>query len=193
MSRRGAALSAVLVVAALALGIIVAPGGPDGLALAPYSSSDIVALVPVGWQSEPLVAPYGTTELGWIDPGNSLASELIAATRAASPSPIARARKLAARLRRRPGYTQSYLGVVHLAGDRSLWSLWYAAGGVRYAIFEFDACAPTIAMTVTLTASSQPALNAEAVAIPQGVEPVCDGTDFSTVDRADPSIPLRLP
>jgi hypothetical protein len=193
MSRAGVLLSVLLVAVAFVLGIVVAPGGPGGLPLSAYRDANVVTLVPDGWKDLNLVGAYGTSLVGWVDPGDATATETVQADRHAAASPQARIASLAATLHRRSGYSQAYLGTVALAGGRSLWSLWYRQNQISYAVFAFDACTPTIAMTVTLSAADSSGLDNEALAIPQGAEPVCDGAAFSKVDRADPAIPLHLP
>ena len=78
-------------------------------------------------------------------------------------------------------------------GGRSAWEVLYTDRDVHTALFEFDACSPAIAMTVTLNASSSSRLFDMEHTLPQGAEPVCDGTAFTSPDRADVAIPLHLP
>jgi hypothetical protein len=191
MNRRWLALTGVLVVGALFLGMIVAPG--HGLALASYADENLSALVPNGWHDEQLVAPYGTAVLAWVDSGNPHASEEVQATASSHLTPEARARALALSLRHTAGYVQSYLGPVEFFGGRPAWELEYYIGHYPHATFEFDACSPAIAMTVTVSASGLIALNKEQLTLAQDAEPKCDGPAFTSPDRADLAIPLRLP
>jgi hypothetical protein len=91
------------------------------------------------------------------------------------------------------GYAQSYLGQVTFAGGRRVWLLQYSLGGTYTAVFEFNACTPAIAVTVTLDATSASKLGDEENALPEGAEPVCNGAAFTSPDRADLAIPLHLP
>ncbi len=193
MGRGGVALTAVLVAGALVIGLVVAPGGAGGLALRSDSSSNLSLLVPVGWRSEDLVAPYGTALSGWFDTSDTHASETVRATLPAALTPRQRAQDLAARLHGRSAYVESYLGSVTLAGGRPAYVLEYTLDGYPMAVFEFDACHPAIAVTVTLSASSPGKLSAEQLALAQGAEPICDGPAFTSPDRADLAVPLTLP
>ena len=76
---------------------------------------------------------------------------------------------------------------------RVVWLLQYSLGGTYTAVFEFDACTPAIAVTVTLDAPSSKALLSEENSLPEGAEPVCDGPAFTSPDRADLAIPLHFP
>jgi hypothetical protein len=192
-SPRGLALTVGLVLVALIVGLIIAPGGPSGLLVSQYADANIAALVPVGWQNEHLAGPFGTALDEWVDPGNSSKYEIVQASRPANGSPQARARALAGRLRHRDGYVQSYLGTVSFAGGRPAWELEYSLDGHNYAVFEFDACPVATAVTVTLRASSSGVPDNEQLTLPEGAEPVCDGPAFTSPDRADLAIPLRLP
>lgn len=191
-SRRGIA-TIVLLAVAFIVGFIVAPGGPGGLALTSYHDQNLWALVPVGWKNEGLVAPFGTAKAGWVDTADPQDSETIQATLPAARAPQARASARADALRSVRGYEQGYLGQLTLAGGRQVWLLQYSLSGTDTAVFEFDACAPAIAMTVTVDASSAAALSREDDALAEGAEPVCDGPDFSDRDRADLALPLTLP
>lgn len=180
-----------MVVIAFIVGVLVAPGGAGGLAT--YRDGNLVALAPAGWKDESLVAPYGTALDGWVDGSNPKDSETVQGTLPARLSPQARAGARAGALRHLKGYAQSYLGPLALPGGRQVWELQYALGGTDTAVFEFDACSPAIAMTVTLDASSPGRLKTEDDALPEGAEPVCDGPAFTSPDRADLALPLSLP
>jgi hypothetical protein len=193
MSRRGVALTGVLVLAALVVGIIVAPSGVGGFALERYADANLSVLVPVGWNDEDLAGPYGTALGGWVDPGDVNSTETVQATRPAAGSPEQRATALAQQLRHRSGYLQSYLGPVAFAGGRPAWELEYAIDGHASAVFEFDACPVTTQVSVTLTASGAGVPADEQLDLPQGAEPICNGPAFTSPDRADLAIPLRLP
>lgn len=180
-----------LVVIAFIVGVLVAPGGASGLAT--YRDENLVALAPGGWKDEVTVAPYGTALAGWLDVSNPKDSETVQATLPARLSAQARAAARARALSRLKGYRQSYLGPLSLPGGRQVWELQYALAGTDTAVFEFNACSPAIAMTVTLDASSPGRLKTEDDSLPQGAEPVCDGPAFTSPDRADLALPLSLP
>jgi hypothetical protein len=190
MSRRGATLAAGLVVLALVLGLLLAPGGPGGFALVHYTDSDLSLLVPSGWQDEDLTSPFGTAISGWSDAG-SHESEVVTATRPAGLSPQARVQQIERRLAL-PAKS-FYLGTVAFPGRAPVWALLYAQLGHAYAIFAFDACPVATAVTVTLTVSgsSVPADLQQSLA--PAAEPICDGPAFTSPDRADLAIPLALP
>jgi hypothetical protein len=191
-SRTAFALAAIVV--AFVVGFLVAPRGPGGMPLATYHDQDLWALVPAGWKDEGLVAPYGTAKAGWFDLSNPQDSETVQATLPAGPTPQARASARAAQLRGLKGYAQSYLGPLsHLPGGRTAWLLQYELSGTYTAVFEFDACTPAIAMTVTVDSSSHTTLYKLDDDLAEGAEPVCDGPAFSATDRADIALPLTLP
>jgi hypothetical protein len=191
-SRRGLG-TFVLVLVAFVIGFFVAPRGPSGLVLASYHTQNLWALVPAGWKDEDAVAPYGTAKAAWFNISDPQESETIEASLRSQLSPHARATARAAALRAVDGYVQGYLGPLTLAGGRQVWLLQYSLSGVDTAVFEFNACSPAIAMTVTADASSAGALATEDDAFAEGAEPVCDGPDFSNADRADFALPLTLP
>jgi len=182
-----------LVLVAFIVGFVVAPRGPGGFLLSSYHDSNLWAVVPVGWKDEGLVAPFGTAKAAWFDTTNPQDSETIEAKVPAGLSPQRRADARAAQLHALKGYVQGYLGPVTLAGDRTVWLLQYSLSGTDTAVFEFNACTPAIAMTVTADASSGGTLAKEDDAFAAGAEPVCDGPDFSSADRADLALPLTLP
>jgi hypothetical protein len=193
-SRRSRGLGAtVLALVAFLIGFFVAPRGPGGLVLASYHDQNLWALVPAGWKDEAAVAPFGTAKAAWFEISDPHDSETIQAALPAQLSPHARATARAAALRAVDGYVQGYLGPLTLAGGRQVWLLQYSLSGVDTAVFEFNACSPAIAMTVTADASSAGALATEEDAFAEGAEPVCDGPAFSNADRADLALPLALP
>jgi hypothetical protein len=190
-SGRGAAIAILAVIGAFLVGYLIAPRGHGGLVVENDRDQNLWALVPTGWKNEDLVAPYGTALDGWLAVTNPRASETVLATRPSRTAPQGRARARAAQLRPLDGYSQTYLGPVVFAGGRAVWLLQYSLGGTFTAVFEFNACAPAIA--VTLDAPSSAALLSEENSLPEGAEPVCDGPAFTSPDRADLAIPLHFP
>ena len=174
--------------AGVALALIVAPGAGGGLAA--YRSQDLWALVPAGWKDENLVSPYGTARAGWFDLDNPLDTLTIHASAPAAPTPEVRAFSRARELGKS---APSYVYRISWPGGRNAWEVLYTLRDVHTALFEFDACSPTIAMTVTLNASSSSKLSDMENTLPQGAEPVCDGSAFTSPDRADVAVPLDLP
>jgi hypothetical protein len=191
MSRRGATLTAVLVVLALILGLLLAPGGPGGFTVIHYTDSDLSLLVPAGWQDENLASPFGTAISGWRDAGGRHESEVVEATRPAGLSPQARVQQLERRLQL-PAKS-FYLGTVAFPGRAPAWALLYSQFGHAYAVFEFDACPVATAVTVTLTARGTSVPGDLQQTLAPAAEPVCDSSAFTSPDRADLAIPLRLP
>ncbi|MGA2471409.1 MAG: hypothetical protein ABSG64_12050 [Solirubrobacteraceae bacterium] len=190
-SRQVPAISAALVVLALILGIIVAPGGPGGLVLQSFNNGNLALLVPAGWKNEGLVAPHGTSVSGWFNLANPADSETVQASEPAGGTPAERGRALARRLPQDASAVQSY--TVTFPGGRPAWLLLYKLQGAPYAVFEFDVCTPAIAMTVTLSASSPGRLKTYEDGLPAGAAAICKGAAFSSPDRADLAIPLALP
>jgi hypothetical protein len=184
-------LTAGLVVLALILGLLLAPGGPGGFAVTHYTDADLSLLVPAGWKDENLASPFGTAVSGWSAASGTHESEVVQATRPAGLSPQARVQQLERRLRL-PAKS-FYLGTVAFPGRGPVWALEYPLLGHAYAVFEFDACPIATAVTVTLRVSgnSVPADLQQTLA--PGAEPICDGPAFTSPDRADLAIPLRLP
>lgn len=181
------------VFAALILGFAVAPRGQSGLVVHSVDDGNISLLVPAGWKTEGLVAPHGTAISGWFDAGNPENQEIVQASDPERSSPQARIRALAAQLAHRSGYTPGYLGTVVFPGGRRAWTLLYALKGAAFAVFDYDVCGPPIAMTVTLSASSAGKLRDNAAVLPQSAFAICNGTAFTSPDRADLAIPLSLP
>ncbi|HUB76655.1 MAG TPA: hypothetical protein VL977_06345 [Solirubrobacteraceae bacterium] len=192
ISRRSAAV-VLLVALGFLVGFLVAPRGPGGTPLATYHDDDLWALVPAGWEDEGLVAPYGTARVGWVDGSDPHESETVQATLPASASPQARASARAAQLHGLSGYAQAYLGPLNLPGGRATWLLQYSLSGTYTAVFEFDACTPAIAMTITVDAPTPTLLSRLDDDLAEGAEPVCDGPAFSAGDGADVALPLTLP
>jgi len=138
----------------------------------------------------PLPSPYGTALASWVDLQNPANSIAIRARAPAHPSPEARA---FARARALGSETKSYVYEVQWPGGRTAWEVLYVDHKVHTALFEYDACSPAIAMTVTLNASGSSRLFDMEHTLPQGAEPVCDGSAFASPDRADVAVPLKLP
>jgi hypothetical protein len=181
-------VAALGVAAGVALGLIFAPSGGGGLAT--YRSQDLWALVPAGWKDENHVAPYGAALAGWVDLANPLDTIAVRATARPGRTPEARAFSRARELGKS---ATGYVYEISWPGGRSAWEVLYTLRGVHTALFEFDACSPAIAMTVTLNASSSSKLFDMEQDLPQGAEPVCDGAAFTSPDRADVAVPLQLP
>jgi len=190
---RGAAVAILAVIVAFVLGFLIAPRGHGGLVVQNDRDQNLWALVPTGWKDEGLVAPYGTALARWFALTDPRASETVLATRPSHAAPRLRASARVAQLRPVRGYLQTYFGPVAFAGGRVVWLLQYSLGGTYSAVFEFDACTPAIAVTVTLDAPSSGALLSEENSLPEGAEPVCDGPAFTSPDRADLAIPLHFP
>jgi hypothetical protein len=57
----------------------------------------------------------------------------------------------------------------------------------------FDGCGRSIALTVTISATTGAHLDQLLLALPQGANAICTGPAFSGRDRADVAIPLALP
>jgi hypothetical protein len=191
--RRGGAIAILAVVVAFVVGFLVAPRGHGGLVLETDRGGNLWALVPTGWKDAGLVAPYGSDLDSWFDPGDLQSSETVLAQRPASGSPSQRAAARAAVLRPLKGYVQTYLGPLTFAGGRIVWLLQYSLSGTYTGAFYFDACTPATAVTVTIDAPSASKLSSEENALPEGAEPVCNGSAFTSPDRANLAIPLHLP
>jgi len=193
LARTGAAVL-FAVAAAFFAGYLVAPRGHGGLVLETDRGGNLWALVPTGWMDANRVAPYGTELDSWFDPGDPVSSETVLARRPATATPAQRATTRAGELHALDGYVQSYLGPVTFPGGRRVYLLQYALGGVYTGVFEFDACtAPAVAVTVTIDAATQGKLSSEENSLPEGAEPVCDGSAFTSPDRAHLAIPLHFP
>ena len=190
---RGAAIAILAIIVAFVVGFLIAPRGQGGLVVKNDRDQNLWALVPTGWKDEGLVAPYGTALARWLVVSAPRARAPVLATRPAHAAPRLRAGARAAQLRPLRGYLQTYFGPVAFAGGRVVWLLQYSLGGTYTAVFEFDACTPAIAVTVTLDAPSSEALLSEEDSLPEGAEPVCDGPAFTSPDRADLAIPLHFP
>ena len=193
IGRTGTAVLAAIAVAFF-VGFLVAPRGHGGLVLETDRGRNLWALVPTGWKDSDSVAPYGTELDSWFDPTDPATSETILAVRPARASPQQRAIARAAVLAPLKGYQRSYLGPVTFPGGRAAYLLQYSLGGTYTGVFEFDACqGPPIAVTVTVDAPSASRLSSEENALPEGAEPVCNGDAFTSPDRANLAVPLRLP
>ncbi|HEX2704005.1 MAG TPA: hypothetical protein VHM72_11325, partial [Solirubrobacteraceae bacterium] len=190
---RGTAIAILAVFIAFVIGFLIAPRGHGGLVIANDRDQNLWALVPTGWKDQGLVAPYGSGLARWAAVTDARASETVLAMRPSRATPQLRASRRAGQLRPLRGYSQTYLGPVEFAGGRIVWLLQYSLGGTYTAVFEFDACTPAIAMTVTLDAPSAGSLRSEEDSLPEGAEPVCDGPAFTSPDRGDLAIPLHLP
>ena len=160
-----------------------------------FRGSNLAALVPTGYQDLYLTAPHGTALIGWADPNQPQDSETVQAVLPASTSPQARLLALAATLRNTPGVALSYRGPVNIIfpGGLVVPELEYTTHLGPTAVFSFDACTHTIAVTVTISDTSRPGLDSLSAVLPQAANALCNGPSFSNQDRADAAIPLTLP
>jgi RNA polymerase subunit RPABC4/transcription elongation factor Spt4 len=190
---RGLLICLIAVAAAVFLTRLVVNAANSGLRYVSYRSSDLAALVPSGYRDQLLTAPHGTAIAGWADPANPLDMETVKGTRPAAATPHGRLLALNARLRNEPGVARGYLGTVMFPGGQQAWELEYTQAREAYAVFTFDACNRAIAMTVTISSTSERRLGGLSLVLPEGAKPICDGPAFSNRDRADPAVPLSLP
>ena len=192
---RGALVCLVAVAAAVIVTRQIAESHGSPASYNYYRSSNIAALVPQGYRDLFLAAPHGTAIVGFASPAHTRDTETVEATLPASGTPTSRLQALARRLRNTPGVAVSYLGVTSIAfpGGLRVPSLYSTYSGAAKAVFTFDACRHTIAVTVTLTAATRSLLNDLSAVVPQSANAICDGPDFSVQDRADTAIPLALP
>ena len=160
-----------------------------------FRGSNLAALVPTGYQDLNLTAPHGTAIVGWADANEPQDSETVQATLPESSSPQARLLALAAKLRDTPGVAISYRGPVNILfpGGLVVPELEYTTHLGPTAVFAFDACAHTIAVTVTISDTSRTTLDSLSGVLPQAANALCHGPAFSNLDRADVAIPLSLP
>jgi len=133
--------------------------------------------------------------IGWADPNQPQDAETVQAVLPASASPQARLLALAATLRNTPGVALSYRGPVNIVfpGGLVVPELEYTTHLGPTAVFTFDACTHTIAVTVTISDTSRPGLDGLSAVLPQSANALCNGPAFSNQDRADAAIPLTLP
>ncbi len=160
-----------------------------------FRGSNLAALVPAGYQDLDLTAPHGTALVGWADANEPQDSETVQATLPASASPQARMLALAAKLRDTPGVAISFRGPVNILfpGGLVVPELEYTTHLGPTAVFAFDACSQTIAVTVTISDTSRVTLDSLSAVLPQSANALCHGPAFSNKDRADVAIPLTLP
>jgi hypothetical protein len=189
---RGLIVCLVAVAAAVFVTRTVVDAANGGLRYVPYRSADLAALVPSGYHDLLLTGPHGTAIVGWGDPANTINMETVRATRPAVGTPHARTLRLAATLGNTPGVARGYLGTVMFPGGQLAWELEYTFDHDTYAVFAFDACNQTIAMTITISSSSRRRLSDLSLVLPENAKPICDGPAFSNRDRADPAVPLSL-
>ena len=190
---RGLLVCLVAVAVAVFVTRAVVDAGNSGLRYVPYRSADLAALVPSGYRDLLLTGPHGTAIAGWGDPANALDIETVQATRPAVATPHVRTLRLATSLANKPGAARGYLGTVMFPGGQLAWELEYTLDHGTYAVFAFDACNQSIAMTVTISSSSERALGDLSLVLPENANPICDGPAFSNRDRADPAVPLAMP
>ena len=190
---RGLLVCLIAVAIAVFVTRAVVNAGNAGLRYLSYRSADLVALVPSSYQDLLASAPHGTAIASWADPANALDMETVQAALPAAGTPRSRTLALAATLRNTPGVARGYLGAVTFPGGQIAWALEYTLEKTSYAVFTFDACNPSIAVTVRLSSSSENRLGAVSLVLPESAKPLCDGPAFSNRDRADPAVPLSLP
>ena len=190
---RGALVCLILVAAAVLVTRAITQRSHSSVSYAAYRSADLAALVPAGYKDLFLSGPHGTALVGWRDPANVSNTETVRATRPATGTPNSRTAALAGRLRSDPGVALGYHGRVVFPGGQIASELEYTNGPhLDAAVFAFDACNRTIAVTVTITTTRQTLLNELQEVIPQSANAICDGPDFSGRDPSNPSIPLSL-
>jgi RNA polymerase subunit RPABC4/transcription elongation factor Spt4 len=165
----------------------------SGLRYVSYRSADLTALMPSGYQDLLLASQHGTAIAGFANPTDATEMETVKAKLHAGGSPQSRTLALAASLRNTVGVARGYLGPVTFAGGQIAWELAYTLDHTAEAVFAFDACNRSIAVTVALSSSSEHQLAALSLVLPESARPICDGPAFSNRDRADPAVPLSLP
>jgi DNA-directed RNA polymerase subunit RPC12/RpoP len=190
---RGLLVCLVAVAIAVFVTRTVVDAANDGLRYVSYRSADLAALVPSGYRDLLLTGPHGTAIAGWVDPANAVDAETVQATQPAVRSPHVRTLRLATTLSNTPGVARGYLGTVMFPGGQPAWELEYTLDHDTYAVFAFDACNQSIALTVTISSSSERTLGDLSLVLPENAKPICDGPAFSNRDRADPAVPLALP
>ena len=135
-----------------AVGVAVAltiASGSGGLAV--YHGQDLGHSSRPAGRTRALSAPYGTAAAGWVDLGDVANSITVRANKPAGRPPEARA---FARARALGSATKAYVYEISWPGGRSAWEVLYTDHDVHTALFEFNACTPAVAVTVTLDASS---------------------------------------
>jgi len=192
---RGAIVCLVAVAAAVLVTRQIVQSHASPASYSYYRSSNLAVLVPQGYKDQFLTAPHGTAIAGFASPAHTRDSVTVKAALPAKGTPAGRLQALARRLRNTPGVALSFLGVTSVVfpGGLRVPSLYFTYNGAAHAVFTFDACRHTIAVTVTLTAVKRRLLADLSAVVPQSANAVCDGPDFSVRDRADTAIPLALP
>jgi len=158
-----------------------------------YYSGDVTALVPAGYHDVFLAAPHGTALVEFQSAAHPGDSETVQATVPAAGTPALRLAALVHRLRNTPGSALGYHGLTVLPGGRTVPAVYYTQSGYDWAVFDFDACNHTIAITVTLSATTRSLLAQLSEVLPQSANAICDKPAFTAQDRADTAIPLALP
>jgi RNA polymerase subunit RPABC4/transcription elongation factor Spt4 len=192
---RGALVCLVLVAAAVFATRQVVESHPSPTSYSYYRSNDLAVLVPAGYHNLYLASPHGTAQVGFqraAHPGDMV---MVRATVPAAGTPTSRLDGLAKVLRNTPGVAVGAGGVtsIEFPGGLRVPELLYTMAGDDYAAFGFDACSHTIAVRVTLSATTRTRLEALEESVPQSANAICDGPDFTVQDRADIAIPLSLP
>lgn len=190
----GALVCVILVAAAVVVTREVVIARPHQY-FAFFRGSNLAALVPTGYQDLNLTAPHGTALVGWGNADEPQDSETVQATLPAGASPQARLLAMAAKLRTTPGVAVSDRGPVDILfpGGLVVPELEYTTHLGPTAVFAFDACTHTIAVTVTISNTSRTTLDILSGVLPQSANALCHGPAFSNQDRADAAIPLTLP
>src|SRR6202030_3237889 len=100
---------------------------------------------------------HGTAIAGFASPTHTRDTETVKATLPAKGTPSARLQALAKRLRNTPGVAVSYLGVTSIVfpGGLRVPALYFTNNGADHAVFTFDACRHTIAVTISLSAAKR--------------------------------------
>jgi hypothetical protein len=192
---RGALVCLVAVAAAVIVTRQVVESHDSPASYDYYRSSNIAVLVPQGYRDLFLAAPHGTAIAGFASSAHTRDTETVKAALPARGTPASRLAALARRLRDTPGVALSFLGVTSVVfpGGLRVPSLYFTYNGAANAVFTFDACRHTIAVTISLTAAKRRLLSDLSAVVPQSANAICDGPDFSAQDRADTAIPLALP
>jgi RNA polymerase subunit RPABC4/transcription elongation factor Spt4 len=190
---RGLLICLVAVAIAVLVTRAVVNAANDQLRYVPYRSSDLAALVPVGYSDLLASGPHGTAVASFQSSSDSVDTETVRATMPAVGTPHSRTVALSTKLSHEVGVAQGYLGPVVFPGGQTAYALEYTFDNGSYAVFAFDACNHKIAVTLTLANSRESVLGDLSKVVPQSANPICDGPAFSNRSRADTAIPLSLP
>jgi len=117
--------------------------------------ANLVTLVPQNWQGGHVPGPAHVTREVFIDPDRTAYSMTIEMQRNAMDAAGTRARLKLAELRRRAGFRLRFYGRVRLPGGRVAWLIEYTVVGVAHAVYLYSGCAPTVAMSVDVSAPTR--------------------------------------